>query len=228
MRTWVLICLILCVNCKSVACIWEKASPAYWPSTNIPVCFVNNNSETQVSEKMNIIRNAYVRLNNKTDFQFSGFNSCSDVSPKLPAIRIQITTDAVGRAYSIGPASSTWPINMDLPSSESDVQLAGTTIHETLHLLGFHHDDQYDSYGVRKLARDTNLLVNGDYDPTSIMASQRLALSPNDIRCINLVAQKSFVSNRKIPPFEALEKIPTDNANFTPLDGLKTRSEVSK
>jgi hypothetical protein len=119
-KYFVLISSILLLNISiCLACVWvpEDGATVYWPSTTIPVCFIeqdaraisrkgNTTFSNDLSESRQIMTQALREMSQKTRFNLHGFGQC-DPNDSSPMIRINFTRNAGdGEAESIGPNSA--------------------------------------------------------------------------------------------------------------------------
>lgn len=210
----------------SSACLWQNSDAPFWPSNTIEVCF---NAPSAAERRDSIaafnsariqVRRAYENLNEQSPFNFIGFQTCDDEghSTRTPKVRIDLTQDSViPSAASIGPESSTRATNLvvaysiipngsenAVPQAYHPHNLEFIIQHETLHLLGFHHDRTRDD---TKYFSSLNRVVEvGGFDATSVMtmslddanqmtqnraiARQPPFLSEGDRACLTLLANR--------------------------------------
>lgn len=209
----------------ALACIWQNGPSPYWSSLQIPVCFnppsavERRNSLTDFRRAQRIIQTAYEGMSQAGSFQFVGFDLCTDESPRTQKIRIDLQeTGSTGEAAGIGPGYSTAATNITMPyrmasrdgavAPINETNLSFLIVHETLHLLGFHHDKSRDDQKYFSSLADA--IVVGGFDANSAMSmelednnlinrNESMSrsppyLSPGDRQCLNLLAERQIIS----------------------------------
>lgn len=174
---------------QATACIWQGGDSAFWSSYRIEVCFIpatgielTEHRDLYLRAKR-IIENGYRLFNQETSLEFFGFNDCHDMtnSQRSEKIRIDLMlTDGLGRAYSVGPASARYEHNMiltyamqaaktsdGLPRPILEENLLFLVLHESMHLLGIHHEHPRNSKWWAEMAQDVFFLEN--FDAGSVM-----------------------------------------------------------
>lgn len=166
-----------------------------------------------------IKRTVQNQLNAKTSFNLTGFNICppNDTGAK---IRIDLNSDQApaANAQSIGPRSRNNSPNIDIGTHEyvwengikggnrirrfsSEQHISSIGLHEIMHLLGFHHSEDWDQ-SVTYADEDAKrvIQVGESTDPDSVMQRgtyeyetsrpNEAKLSDQDIACLNSVATR--------------------------------------
>ncbi len=220
--------LLLILPTQSIACIWQNGQSPYWSSLQIPVCFnapsasERRNSLTDFRRAQRIIQSAYEGLSRSSSIQFVGFDLCTDENPRTQKIRIDLQeTGSTGEAAGIGPGYSTVATNLTIPylmaprngtpAQINETNLSFLIVHETMHLLGFHHDKSRGDH--KYFSTLSNAIIVGPFDANSAM-SMELAentlinrnepisrsapyLSQGDRHCLNLLAERNITSREE-------------------------------
>lgn len=232
---------------SAVACIWQNNTDPFWPSTNIEVCFLPPDAEDlQNIDAFNaakeIMIQTYRDFDRQSDFSFNGFSECNDLNAtnRSPKIRIDLTTAQInGEAESIGPASSTQTKNLTIsyvvaeskestslqPRHPTNIQFL--VFHETMHLLGFHHECVRTDTKRINSYNENGALILGNFDPESVtyvtdetnnnmslnipVRPTTPRLSVEDRRCLRILADRSINSRASNlqPPTTVDQTTPT-------------------
>jgi hypothetical protein len=169
------------------------------------------------------------QINARTNLNLSGFAICPPLGQAPPSmIRIDIngTQGSGAMAASIGPRSAKDEVNVNLNSLDQQWpggqkpdmnstplparirtfndrrQMSWVSLHEVMHLLGFHHSEYWDkdmSGADIDIAAVTQ--VGDGLDPYSVMtrgfrsidANGFASLSERDVACLNKVADRSIL-----------------------------------
>lgn len=178
------------------------------------------------NRNINVIKNTIVnQINGRTPFNIHGFNEC-DPNNHDPKIRIDLNAFGGGTgaiASSIGPMSSRdesnltittmnadWPGGVKPLATEVETQrirtfndarhISWVSLHETLHLLGLHHTEEWDGPATDPYA-DRVIQYGEGPDSESIMTrsyrnynSDGVAqLSSRDVQCLSHIANRSIM-----------------------------------
>lgn len=190
---------------------------------------------------ISVIRNTLTsQINGRTPFDLFGFNICPE-NDSGPKIRIDLNGFGGGTgamASSIGPRSreslpnidmttvnQAWPGGIkptdpeNLPqrvrSFNGPQSVSFVSLHETLHLLGLHHETQFWDRDVSVADPDAERVIQygGSADLNSVMNGHQsfnqngiAQLSSTDVSCLTHIANRSIMqfpqrrADRAVPP----------------------------
>ncbi|MCJ8276507.1 MAG: hypothetical protein MJK18_06680 [Bdellovibrionales bacterium] len=200
-----------------MACIWrQNEEHPYWSSTNVPICFMSTDTERQ-QHAMNLIRNAFTEINNRTPFRVTGFETCDDNPAGREQVRINLNESlSGGQAFFAERTSSGRNIELGIglqPNGQPvpDQYIQAQALHELLHMFGIEHNTHRDDKDFQpgRLLASGEYWALGDYDPQSVMVrgvGDRMNetyeagnfLTNLDVQCLNIIAGGDFPGHPQI------------------------------